>query len=476
MVQLKTRERGERICAAAMPFEAATAVLGDTMTARTFFTFLAAILLGVQPALAEDGVVTLDLGYATDEEWADALDAAADLFELIMRNEWEWRIRGVLAAAEEPEYVAVEPDPALGDDEFEHDAEDPIPAIEPDEPEYVEEDQVSAVEPYEPWYIAEEPIPAMYHDEPEYVEEDQVSAVEPDGLWYAAEEPIPATYPDEPEYIVEMPIPAIEPDEPENIAEEPIPAVEPEELGRIAGEPGPAIPVAALGFLERRGFSLSAGVGGMVGGHFTRYGIRAGELEAGQSISQFEYGLFAFFDATFITLGFIWQNGVNNFDEPVAIGGVDHGMSRSGQGWQTVLGFSALLRFPFRLGSRFTVSPLLGIDYHMVFLYRRTDGYGLVYNRDDGYEETDLDGGAFSLSDWNSFIIRLGVGAEFDLTNRLFLRGDLLFGIRLMTNYERKNLALMQHVSGDPSPDLGGLSFGPSLRLSLGWRFYTRRR
>ena len=223
------------------------------------------------------------------------------------------------------------------------------------------------------------------------------------------------------------------------------------------------------------GFGLSAGAGGVLGGHFTRYNLRASgpaaRMTAYQTTNQFDYGLFAFFDATFVTLGVVFQTGTNNFDESVYIDGTwNPDESRSGQGWETVLGVSVLGKWPFRLNDRVTVFPLLGMDYLISLLQRRSDEYGLIYNRDDGLREADMEGNAFRLSDWNSFIVRLGGGMEFGLTGRLFLRGDLLYGIRLMTGWERKNLDFMRGFSGDPSPRFDGLSSGPSVRLSAGWR------
>jgi len=225
-------------------------------------------------------------------------------------------------------------------------------------------------------------------------------------------------------------------------------------------------------------FGLSAGIGGITGGHFTRYRMRADGyvlIAADQNINHFEAGAFAFLDATFATVSVFFQSGVGNFDEPISIDGSPFpGMSRSGQEWQNVIGFSLLGRYPFRLNNRLTVFPLLGMDYTITLIYRRTDAYGFVYNRDDGIREFDEDG-AFFLSDWNAFLITLGGGVEFDLTENIFLRGDLLYRIRLMTNYERRNLELMKGVSGDDTLRFGnglsGLSSGPSFRLSAGWRF-----
>jgi len=54
------------------------------------------------------------------------------------------------------------------------------------------------------------------------------------------------------------------------------------------------------------------------------------------------------------------------------------------------------------------------------------------------------------------------------------VRAELLYGFRLMTPYEVKNLELMKSMAGDPNPKLGGLTSGPSLRLSAGYRFFNR--
>jgi len=230
-------------------------------------------------------------------------------------------------------------------------------------------------------------------------------------------------------------------------------------------------------------FGLSAGAGGILGGHFTRYNIQAGEegerFSADQHVNQFEGGLFVFFDATFATLAITFKSGANNFNEPAHLNGVPvdldgRPMSRSGQGWETTMGISLLGRFPFRLTERFTVFPLLGMDYHISLMQRRTAPDGSTYDRTnppDGVFDHGMNDQTFALSDWNVFFVRLGGGVEFDLTERLFLRGDLLYGIRLMTGQERKSLEVIEAITNDSSPSLGGLSSGPSVRLSVGWRF-----
>jgi len=238
--------------------------------------------------------------------------------------------------------------------------------------------------------------------------------------------------------------------------------------------------VAAAAFGE--GFSLSVGAGSILGGTFTRYtlsaeGNIAGEVvrvSADQQMNQFNYGFFAFFDATFGTLSIFFQNGVNNFREPLYADG--RGGDQSGQGWESVLGISLMGRWPFRLSQRLSVFPMLGMDYHISLRQERTQADGWRYDRTDGEVEHDRYGNAFNLSDFNSFWIKLGGGMDFTVSGNFFVRGELLYGFRLKTSHERKSLALLQYELNAPSPRLGGLTSGPSVRLSAGWRFFTRER
>ncbi|MCL2558762.1 MAG: hypothetical protein FWE09_09820 [Treponema sp.] len=227
-----------------------------------------------------------------------------------------------------------------------------------------------------------------------------------------------------------------------------------------------AFQAAAAGAAD---FSLSVGGGGIIGGSFTRYSLEASgvlTIKAEQIVDQLDYGAFAFLDATYVTLGLFFQNGAYDFSQPVENLGF---MSGEGRGWERVLGISLLGKWPFALGSRFAVFPLVGIDYLVSLDQRREDSFGRVYDR----AKTLENGQSFELSDWDQFHIRIGAGAEYGLGQSLFIRGDLLYGIRLMTRYETKNLDYMKEMTGDDKPRLGGLSSGPSLRLAIGWRFFA---
>ena len=225
-------------------------------------------------------------------------------------------------------------------------------------------------------------------------------------------------------------------------------------------------------------FSLSAGTGGLLGGLFTRYSLTAdgsiGKGEAIQETNQFNYGAFVFFDATYGIFTVSFQNGHNNYKQDIHDDTEKIGMS--GKGWESMLGFSLLGKYPFKLNDRFTVFPLLGVEYQISLVQLRTDpdDSSRVYRRDDGIMEMDKDENAFKVTDWNSFFINVGGGVDYSLSKNFYLRGELLCGFRLKTPYEQKNLDMMIDLTGDSKPKLGGITVVPTFRLSVGYTFYNK--
>ncbi|MDR0602007.1 MAG: hypothetical protein LBG42_06450 [Treponema sp.] len=228
-------------------------------------------------------------------------------------------------------------------------------------------------------------------------------------------------------------------------------------------------------------FSLSAGGGGLLGGLFTRYtlsgdGIMGGEAIHAvqtQNISQINYGGFVFFDATYAELSVSIQNGVNIYDQMLNVE-LDGIKPDKGKGWETMMGFSLLAKYPFTLTNWLSIFPLAGIEYQVALVQKRQQSSGSrIYNRTNGIYEKNKNSNALSLSDWNSLFINIGVGADFMLGSGLFIRGEFLYGFRLMTPYETDGLSQMKDKIHNPNPKLSGLTSGPSLRIGLGWRFFT---
>lgn len=226
-------------------------------------------------------------------------------------------------------------------------------------------------------------------------------------------------------------------------------------------------------------FYLSAGAGCLSGAFFTRYTLSASgvvqaapiKIEASQETNQVNYGFFAFIDATYALLSVFYQNGLYTYTETADISAFSNNILQSGKGRESVVGISLLGKYPFTINERLIVFPLLGMDYQISLIQKRTQPDGFMYNRTDGLREQDKDGNAYRLDDWNSLWVNIGGGLDYILTGNFFLRGELLYGFRLMTPYETKNLDLMKSQANDPKPKLGGLTSGPSLRLCAGYCF-----
>ena len=150
------------------------------MIGRLSMALFVAMMLTIPPVFAQENVITLDLGLATDEELAGALDAATEL-ELIMRGAEDEPLPATEDAAdledavEELEYVAEVAEP-------EYVAEEPEYVAEVTEPGYVAEEP-EVVEAVEPEYVAEYPE-AVEAVEPEYVAEypEAIEVAEPERL------------------------------------------------------------------------------------------------------------------------------------------------------------------------------------------------------------------------------------------------------------------------------------------------------
>ena len=219
--------------------------------------------------------------------------------------------------------------------------------------------------------------------------------------------------------------------------------------------------------------SFSAGGGGLVGYTFTRYTLEGGSVQSSQHMDRFDYAGFLFFDATYGELSIMIKGGNSTYSENMIYEVAAMGDS-AGTGTEMSLGFSLLGKYPFAINEAMTWFPLFGIEYQIALIQRRQPEGGLVYNREEGrlVEDRDADNNPYSLSAWNSFWIQIGVGLDYNLTDSLFFRSELLFGFRLPTMYE---LGALEVVKNPPmnvqNPKLGGLTGHPALKIGIGYRF-----
>jgi opacity protein-like surface antigen len=221
--------------------------------------------------------------------------------------------------------------------------------------------------------------------------------------------------------------------------------------------------------------SLSAGGGGLLGYTFTRYTMEAdapGEkMKSVQTMDRFNYGGFLFFDATYAEFALSFRGGKNSYSEKMDAPGT-HTLDK-GTGSEMALGFSLLGKYPFTVNEKITLFPLVGVEYLLALQeLRKPDDWSSTHDRTKGELEADLDKNdhTYPLSAWNSFTVDVGAGLDFNLKERLFLRNELLFSFRLETPYETGALAMARNKFDAGIPTLVGLTGGPTLRISIGYR------
>ena len=197
-------------------------------------------------------------------------------------------------------------------------------------------------------------------------------------------------------------------------------------------------------------FQLSAGVGGnfavswesvkMSQGGFTVEGLQT--TPGG--------GFFAFFDATYVEADIGMLFGTQSMTTTVGGSSTDtEGPSVS------FLTLSLYGKYPFDLGIC-TLFPMLGIQYDIGLSAKQEIG-GTTYEADSEDLPDALD----------KFWIKLGVGADFNLSETLYLRPVILYGI----NFGTKNNRDAVEAAQDQGTDVSQFYHGLDIRVAVGFRF-----
>jgi opacity protein-like surface antigen len=125
----------------------------------------------------------------------------------------------------------------------------------------------------------------------------------------------------------------------------------------------------------------------------------------------------------------------------------------------TQLNLSLLLKYPFALGDKWKIFPLLGVDGQIALAdyddNLRKD-FQKVANR--GYTMPNI--GDY----WNALWIKFGAGADFAVYGNLFLRAQALYGFKLNSKFENDMAEYWKE-------DIRGVSNGLTIRLGLGYTF-----
>ena len=230
-------------------------------------------------------------------------------------------------------------------------------------------------------------------------------------------------------------------------------------------------------------FSFSLGGGGLIGYTFTRYTLAGDDdtgkyVESKQNMDRVNYGGFVFFDLTYAVLSVVYQAGNNKWSESVQYPNGSYLTNDKGIGKEASIGLSLLGKYPFTINDKIILFPMFGLEYNFALTQKRQPEDDLMYKRQDGELKADRDknDNPYPISAWNSLWINLGGGADFFLTKSLFIRSELLFGIRLPTKYEMGALEVVkQEPTNIKNPKMSGLTGTPMLRISLGYRFKGKK-
>ena len=121
------------------------------------------------------------------------------------------------------------------------------------------------------------------------------------------------------------------------------------------------------------------------------------------------------------------------------------------------LSFSLLGKYPMDMGA-FTVFPLLGMNYNYVLTF--DDIWGNEYLKDVPDHET---------ADLSQLGILGGLGADYNLSDSWFLRGQALFNLRFPSKMANDAADQVEELSGWSADNTLGMAY--RLSLGLGYKF-----
>jgi len=203
---------------------------------------------------------------------------------------------------------------------------------------------------------------------------------------------------------------------------------------------------------------FSAGVGGNFIGNFGG-GVSADGDEF--NLPSAGGGGYIFVDATFAEVYFGFGGSAGTW------GSVDIDFGRS------YVDIGVNIKYPFDIGVEFlTLSPVLGMSYEA------STGYSLDFPADanagipDGetYKSSSSTNG-----DVSALWFKFGASADYDITEEIYLRGQLLYGFRTAYDIE-KNVSdeVKSYVNKTTGESLSGktvLGHGLTIRIAAGYRF-----
>jgi opacity protein-like surface antigen len=114
-------------------------------------------------------------------------------------------------------------------------------------------------------------------------------------------------------------------------------------------------------------------------------------------------------------------------------------------------------KYPFEISDSFHLFPLLGIEYQL-----------FLSHKDNDENEYKNNSGEESPKDFSSLWFKIGVGADINITDELYIRPEILYSIRLKNKYEDEEKEDFQTIYPDTKI---GLGHGPTVKIAIGYKF-----
>jgi len=119
---------------------------------------------------------------------------------------------------------------------------------------------------------------------------------------------------------------------------------------------------------------------------------------------------------------------------------------------------SAYLKLPITLSPMFSLFPLLGMDYDLYLMAKKDDDRDAKFPISSGNRE------AKAIEALNALWFKAGIGLDTFFNDHLFLRTEMMYGIRPKNNMEK----FLHDIRSDVTGMLGN---GGDFRIAIGYRF-----
>jgi hypothetical protein len=164
----------------------------------------------------------------------------------------------------------------------------------------------------------------------------------------------------------------------------------------------------------------------------------------------------AFVDATYVEIkaGYVMTIGDQKMKYTVSTGTAPAGSTIKET--DTWVALSALGKYPFKVGG-VEIFPLLGAQYLMNLSAKDGDGNKITLTDD----EKTL---------YNQFWLEAGVGADFTVSGKIFVRPEALFGYKLVSKFEQDQADATKAASGGTIDKIGWTDLKLDIGVSVGFK------